>query len=173
MIRSVKKEDYKKVEELIVEAFSKSEHGYNGEVDIVKKVRELPDYSEELELVYLEDGEIVGHALLSSTWILDKEKNVIKEGLVLAPISVIPDKQGQGIGGKLIEALEQLTTGRIAFISILGNPLYYGRFGYKSASEYSVKAPFDVPEEYFMIKELSVDELLNSEGTLKYNQAFD
>ena len=173
MIRSVTKEDYKSIEELTIEAFSKSEHGYNGEVEIIKKVRKLPDYSQNLELVFIEGSNVVGHALLSPSWILNQEDEVIREGLVLAPITVAPGKQGLGIGSKLIKELEGLTRDKKAFISILGDSSYYGRFGYKSASEFKVNAPFEVPEEYFMIKELSVDGLLNSEGTLKYNSAFD
>ena len=40
------------------------------------------------------------------------------------------------------------------FISILGHPQYYSRFGYVSAEKYKVTAPFDVPAEAFMIRPL-------------------
>jgi len=65
--------------------------------------------------------------------------------LALAPVSVLPDYQNKGIGSKLI--LQGLKISKeIGFKSIivLGYETYYPRFGFKSASKWGIKAPFDV-----------------------------
>lgn len=173
MIREITVNDYKAVEKLIVEAFSGSEYGYQNEAELVEKIRAEDTYLKELELVEVIEGKMVGHALLSQAVIQNETKEVINKGLVLAPLSVLPTHQGKGIGKRLIKALEEKVANQYSFISILGSPSYYGRFGYEEAAHFGIKAPFEVPSEYFLIKEMKVNRLGNSQGTLRYCKAFD
>ena len=48
-------------------------------------------------------------------------------------------------------------------VVVLGHPEYYPKFGFKKASEWNVKAPFEVPEEV-MIMELIENALRGVEG---------
>ncbi|MEQ7217228.1 N-acetyltransferase [Vagococcus fluvialis] len=104
--------------------------------------------------------------------IQNETKEVINKGLVLAPLSVLPTHQGKGIGSKLIKALEEKVANQYSFISILGSPSYYSRFGYEEAAHFGIKAPFEVPSEYFLIKEMTKEQLASSRGTLIYSAAF-
>ncbi|WP_429970756.1 GNAT family N-acetyltransferase [Fructilactobacillus sp. Tb1] len=169
MIRSVENKDYKSIDKVIYEAFLNSEHGYNNENDLVHNLRKEEDYNNYFEIVAENyNNDIVGHAMLSTINISDHL------GMALAPISVMPDYQNNGIGSLLMNEIEQRATKKdVQFISILGDPNYYGRFGYLSASKYRISAPFEVEDKYFMIKPLFENGLKNVTGTVEYNQSFN
>ena len=76
-----------------------------------------------------------------------------KEGtlpvLVLAPVSVALSHRRKGVGAQLVETL--LAKGRYdgwAGAVVLGDPAYYGRFGFVEASTFGWTFPFDAPPEY-------------------------
>nr|WP_318462253.1 N-acetyltransferase [Photobacterium leiognathi] len=51
----------------------------------------------------------------------------------LAPVSVLPEQQGKGIGKALInQGLAQLKERGAEGFVLLGEPEYYGRFGFKA-----------------------------------------
>ncbi|UUV99502.1 GNAT family N-acetyltransferase [Vagococcus luciliae] len=104
-LREIQTEDYKLVEEVIIKAFEQSDHGHNGEATLVETIRELPTYNQELEIVALIDNGIVGHGVLSEA-VVKNDINALK-GLVLAPLSVVPDYQNQGIGSHVLLELEK------------------------------------------------------------------
>ncbi|EOO19912.1 hypothetical protein IG9_00972 [Bacillus cereus HuA2-9] len=55
---------------------------------------------------------------------------------------------------------------------VLGHPEYYPKFGFKKASDWNIKAPFEVPDEVFMVMELSENTLQGVEGIVQYSSAF-
>ena len=165
-IRSIQSADKEAVDQLIYQSFSQSEHGYGNEVELVHAIRRSPNYRSTLELVAIQDQHIVGYGLLSEATI---EQTL---GVVLAPLAVLPNYQKQGIGQSLLTELEQRARkNHYAFLSILGDPHYYTTFGYFPASQFSISAPFEVPEEAFMIKKLQTSPLPT--GTLIYSNAFN
>ena len=167
-LREIQNEDYKLVEEVITKAFEQSNHGHNGEATLVETIRELPTYNRELEIVALIDNDIVGHGVLSEA-VVKNDINDLK-GLVLAPLSVAPDYQNQGIGSHVLLELEKRAKEmEHAFITILGDPAFYSRFGYVPAKNFHVSSPLDVPSEYLLMKKLKPEMI---EGTLFYNRAF-
>ncbi len=151
------------VDTLIKNAFTNSEHGYGNEAELVTDLRNSETIT--FELVAFDQDKIVGHALASEATI-----NTVK-GLVLAPLSVLTTKQKQGIGTMLMEAVENIAKDNdYKFISILGDPAYYNRFGYKPSKLYNVLAPMNVPDEVFMLKVFYKN--INYTGTLKYAPEF-
>lgn len=105
--------------------------------------------------------------------IIRQETEKEYESLALAPVSVLPEYQNRGIGNKLI--LESLRLAKdIGFKSVivLGHDKYYPRFGFKPASIWGIKAPFDVPDEVFMALELENRSLDEITGTVAYSKAF-
>jgi putative acetyltransferase len=65
----------------------------------------------------------------------------------LGPISVLPQFQGRGVGSRLMEtALAALREEGAAGCVVLGEPAYYGRFGFRC--EPQLVFP-DAPAEYF------------------------
>ena len=172
IIKTINIEDYKEVAELIRESFSQSEHGYGNEAELVDKIRNEEGYIKDLEIVAFEDGKITGHGLLSEVSIVNQSQSF--KGLVLAPLDVLPAYQGKGIGAAILLELEKRA--KIldySFISILGHESYYPRFGYVPASQYQIQAPFEVPNENFMIKELIDGRLEGKSGVIQYSEAFN
>lgn len=150
---------------VIKEAFTHTKHGYDGEVELTHALRESETPT--FELVVMEGQQIVGHALLSAAKIDNDEQ----PGLVLAPLSVRPEYQHQGIGACLMQAIEKIIKDYdYQFISILGYPEYYHRFGYISASEFGVHAPISVPDSAFMLKLFNSAKVFH--GELKYAPEF-
>ena len=82
-----------------------------------------------VSLVAVELGEIVGHIAFSPVTV-----GGASDGWYgLGPISVRPDRQRQGLGHLLVMAgLDQLKTLDAAGCVLLGNPAWYGRFGFVS-----------------------------------------
>jgi predicted N-acetyltransferase YhbS len=171
-IRTVRKEDYSAISDLILTAFSKSSNGYGGEAELVEKIRLDPTYHKTLEVVADQSGQIIGHGLLSEVQV--KNANQSKTGLCLAPLEVSPSFQKQGIGQAILAELEQRAKrAKYNFISILGWPDYYSRFGYKKASLFNIKAPFPAPVDAYMIKALVPKGLEGVTGTVNYLSAFN
>ncbi|ODT56590.1 MAG: GNAT family N-acetyltransferase [Methylobacterium sp. SCN 67-24] len=82
-----------------------------------------------VELVAEEDGHVVGHILFSRLYVQDGGKTF--PAVALAPLAVEPDFHGTGIGGALIrEAHIRLRDAGETLAVVLGDPAYYGRFGY-------------------------------------------
>ncbi|BCM16384.1 GNAT family N-acetyltransferase [Mesorhizobium sp. J8] len=85
-----------------------------------------------VELVAEEDGQVVGHILFSRLYVQNGGKRFA--AVALAPLAVEPSFHGTGIGGALIrEAHVRLKEAGEALAVVLGDPTYYGRFGYTHA----------------------------------------
>ncbi len=153
-IRQEEMQDYEKVEQLVKEAFENAEHTDGNESTLVKNLRKSTGFIEELSLVALENDEIVGHIMFTKAKIGDVC------GLALAPLSVAPKMQKKGIGTALMqEAHKRAEKLGYDIIVVLGSEKYYPRVGYKPASLFGIKAPFDVPDENFMALSLNNNQM--------------
>lgn len=82
-----------------------------------------------LELVAEEEGQVVGHILFSRLYVENGGRQF--PAVALAPLAVEPDFHGTGIGGALVrEAHIRLKDAGESLSIVLGDPAYYGRFGY-------------------------------------------
>ena len=163
--------DHLKVFSIIEQAFRTEEFSDHREQFLVERLRASGSFIPELSLVAEVDGEVVGHVLLTKISICDSD--IKHQSLALAPVSVLPEYQGRGIGSALIEAAH---TKAIALgygsVVILGHKDYYPRFGYKTASQFGISLPFDVPEEYVMAIELIPNALDGVCGVVEYDPTF-
>ena len=98
-----------------------------------------------VELVAEEDGQVVGHILFSRLFVDRGGKTF--PAVALAPLAVEPSYHRSGIGGALIrEAHVRLKQAGETLSIVLGDPSYYGRFGYsheraqKFESDYQCEA---------------------------------
>ncbi|KAA0760506.1 GNAT family N-acetyltransferase [Bacillus sp. SH5-2] len=170
MIRQEQKNDCRKTEEVVRQAFLNEEFSDKKEHELVKRIRECDAFVPELSIVAV-DEEIVGHIMLSKITIEKGGTSVIS--LALAPVSVIPSYQKKGIGGKLIAyALEKAKELGYGSVVVLGHPEYCPKFGFKKASEWNIKAPFEVPDEVFMAMEIRENALEGVGGIVQYSSAF-
>lgn len=96
-----------------------------------------------------EDSEgIIGHVGFSPVTLSGGETG----WFCLAPLSVTPERQGEGVGSRLARegfaALERLSA---AYCVVVGDPAYYGRFGFRHVEGVSAEG---IPDEYFTVLRL-------------------
>lgn len=165
-IRQERQEDYQQIRELVREAFAHAEHSDGDEHDLIERVRHSSDYIPELSLVAVSDDIVLGHIMFSKISVGESE------AIALAPLSVRTDWQRKGIGKSLVTEGHRLASKMGHSCSVvLGNPDYYSKFGYEKASNHGIVAPFDVPDDYYMVCEL--DENCDiPKGYVKYSDAF-
>lgn len=113
--------------------------------------------------IAIENKEIIGHVAISPVIISDSAAGWFG----LGPISVLPEFQGQGVGSKLMRSsLAALKAMGTAGCVVLGDPGYYGRFGFKVVDGLVYPG---VPAEYFQA--LSFDGKF-PHGEVAYHEAF-
>jgi putative acetyltransferase len=161
-IRSEKAEDYQAIAEVIERAF-----GQRNEAELVNKLRKKEEFIPELALVAVSAGRIVGHLLLYPVELVGEES--LRRSLSLAPLSVHPDFQREGIGGQLIAA-GLMRAKELGFESVIavGYPAYYARFGFQRASGWGLRLPFDAPDEAFIALELKEEGLKDVRGVVRF-----
>lgn len=172
-IRKEQLDDYKVTEEVVERAFANMEISDKKEHELVAKIRQADVFVPELSLVATtaDDTEIVGHILLSKINIVSGMQSV--QSLALAPVAVLPEYQNKGIGKLLIlKALQQAKELGYHSVVVLGHPDYYPKFGFKTASNWGIKAPFEVPDEVFMALELQENALAHVSGIVEYPSVF-
>jgi predicted N-acetyltransferase YhbS len=167
LIRQEQKEDIDSVYRVVKSAFETMEQASGDEQDLVNRLRKSEAFIPELSLVAECDGKIIGHILFTKMKIGDHPS------LALAPVAVLPEYQNQGVGGKLIveghHIARELGYGSVI---VVGHPAYYPRFGYKLASQWKITAPFEVPDEAFMVLELIEGGLKDVSGVIEYAKEF-
>lgn len=138
---------------------------------LVERLRQSDAFIPELSLVAIINEQIVGHIILTKIFI--ENKNSKFPSLALAPVSVLPEYQGQRIGSQLIKtAHEKAKTLGYQSIILLGHKTYYPRFGYRQTGDFGINLPFEAPKENCMAIELVENALQNVSGTVVYSNAF-
>lgn len=124
-----------------------------------------------LSLVAEQAAQIVGHILFSPVTLEADGRAVAAVGL--APMAVLPEWQGRGIGSRLVEAgLAECRAAGHARAVVLGHPEFYPRFGFIPASRYGLRSEYDVRDEVFMAMELRDGTLQGCAGLVKYASEF-
>lgn len=162
IIRDEELEDISAITALTQVAFKNADHSSHTEQFIVNALRTHGQLT--ISLVALENNQLVGHVAISPVTISSGETGWYG----LGPISVLPAKQGQGIGTLLIRvALDRLQQLGAEGCVVLGDPQYYGRFGFKAFPELYLK---DVPPEYFQVIAFNGS---IPQGEVVYHEAFN
>lgn len=155
-VRDENPRDWKAVYQVVSSAF-----GRVAEAELVKELREAGDSV--VSLVADEDGQIVGHVLLS-------KMDAPFPALALAPVSVIPTRQRSGIGSALVKrVVNRARSEGWAAIFVLGDPNYYERFGFDREAAAGFTSPY--AGRHFMVLKLS-SSLPASTGELCHAPAF-
>lgn len=112
---------------LTAAAFATAPVADGDEQEIVDRLRAAGDLA--VSLVAVDGGEIVGHVAFSPA--VPGEAG--PGWYALGPISVRPDRQRRGIGSALVrEGLSRLAALGARGCVLVGDPDYYGRFGFLS-----------------------------------------
>ena len=137
----------------------------------MERLRKSSAFIPQLSFVAESNSKIIAYLLL--TRIVIQNDKIQHPSLSLAPIAVLPDFQKRGIGSKLIiGGLEVAKNLGFKSVIVLGDPLYYSRFGFIPSTKYDIRCPFDVPAENFMVCELCNDGLAGISGVVVYPQEF-
>ncbi|KXO78163.1 GCN5 family acetyltransferase [Acinetobacter venetianus] len=161
-IRDEQDTDIQAIFDLTKAAFNDEEHSSHTEQFIVNALRAAKQLT--VSLVAETQGKIVGHIAFSPVSISDGTT----DWYGLGPISVIPEYQGKGIGSELMrEGLNRIKTLNAKGCVLLGDPNYYGKFGFKADARLILKG---VPAEYFQI--LAFTDHVAS-GYVIYSDAFN
>lgn len=166
-IRQETAADFTQVREVIRAAFQDIEESNHTEHLLVERLRQSDAYIAELSLVAeTADGQIAGHIMLSKTEVISGDR--AHTVLAVAPLSVLPAFQRNGIGSMLIrEAHRKASESGFGATVLLGHKDYYPKFGYKKASLSGIRFPFDTPDECCMVAELKPGALKDIHGTVR------
>lgn len=161
-IRSELRSDEEAIEAVTIAAFLEAEHASHNEQDIVRALRRSGALAVSLVAVD-ERGNIIGHVAISPVKISDGSR----DWYGLGPISVQPAMQRQGVGSELMDkVLAELRERGAAGCVLVGDPRYYGRFGFRAESTLVYPG---VPPEYFQALRWRGEW---PRGTVTYHEAF-
>lgn len=166
VIRQETANDHSAVYSLVKRAFETAEHADGNEHDLVTALRKSSAYLPELSLVAEIDGKLAGHIMFTKAEVGGAAV------LALAPLSVLPEYQRQGVGTALIQEGHRIARELgYGWSIVLGSETYYPRTGYRPADAFGIKAPFDVPRENFMARKL-LRGAPDLHGTVRYAKEF-
>ena len=138
------------------------------EANLVDRLRQAGQAA--VSLVALSGGEITGHILFSPVSLVPAQHG--QRGLGLAPLAVRPNDQRRGIGAQLVtRGLEACHAAGVDFVVVLGDPRYYGRFGFRRAGVFQLENEYGA-EDDFMAIELSPAGLSGMAGLVQYRPEF-
>lgn len=147
-IRPVRKEDFPAVYELVKTAFQTARVSDGAEQDFVEQLRRREGFC--LELAAEREGALTGHVMLTETEVPCPPGQDPRywRFLMLAPLSVRLEDRGRGLGGALMrEAIQQAEANAVFLI---GDPDYYGRYGFENAVELGFTNASGVPDRYLL-----------------------
>ena len=160
-VRRTEDRDRDAVLALVRAAFARPPHDGAEEVDIVRTTWRLGASVDGGDLVAVDNGAVVGHVLAA----LGDLAGVAVPGI--APLAVRPDHQRQGVGVALMHAvLTAIEATGAPAVLLLGNPAYYGRFGFEPAEDYGISYS-PVPGPDFQIRWFNPTAQL-PRGTFRY-----
>jgi len=147
--------------------------GHDTEADLVKDLLADTSAAPRLSLLAVEDGRPVGHVLFTAVAVDGGERPV--RASILAPLAVVPEAQGRGFGSRLVEdGLDRLAGSGVALVFVLGDPSYYGRFGFAPAGRRGLAAPQELPPAYveaWMVKTIGEADVASISGTVRCAEA--
>jgi putative acetyltransferase len=161
IVRTENHDDYEAIRALTLLAFETEGAQI---VALVELLRATEGYLPELSLVAEIETAVVGHIMFTSVRIETVSDPV--QALTIAPLSVHPTWQNQGIGSYLVrQGLEMCQKLGHSIVTVVGHPIYYPRFGFVNASSLGISMTQGMREEAKMIKALAPGALNNLTGS--------
>jgi putative acetyltransferase len=161
LIRREGPEDAAVIREITVAAFARP-----AEARLVDELRESEVWLPALSMVAVE-SEVIGHVLCTRGDVGGAPV------LALGPLTVRPDRQRAGVGSALMHAV--LGAGDALgepLVALLGDPRYYGRFGFRLSGEYEITPPVAGWQPHFQVRLLTAYRP-EVRGTFRFAEPFD
>lgn len=122
-----------------------------------------------VSLIAEADDRVVGHIVFSPVT-LDPPAGGM--GLGLGPVAVLPEYEHHGVGRRLIQnGLAECRARGAGFVVVVGDPAYYGRFGFERAGRRGLRNEYGA-DEGFMVFELDASALPRDGALVKYGPEF-
>ena len=156
LVRRERPGDERAIRRVHTAAFSPTadQLGAPPEVALVDNLRATRDWIAELSLVAVDSGNIIGHVVCTRARLVRRQPV-----LGLAPIGVLPERQGVGVGHALMHAvLGAADALGESLVGVLGEPGYYARFGFRAATDVGVESPDPAWGDYFQVRVLTAYE---------------
>jgi putative acetyltransferase len=136
---------------VVKDAFSRSGRDGQKEVNVVIDTWRLQAALAGLELVAVEEGVVVGHVLGARGDLGGREVPAI------APLAVSPSHQRRGVGTDLMrELLDHADSSGYPLVVLLGDPAYYGRFGFEPSGPLGISyPPIGEGDPHFQVRRLA------------------
>jgi len=162
-IRATESQDHEDILELVREAFADEGRDGHEEVDVVLETWARGAVADGLDLVADDDG-VVGHVMAA------RGRLEGRDAIAIAPLSVSPSRQRQGIGTALMtELLARADAVGWPFVLLLGDPDYYGRFDFEPAGPLGiVYPPVGADSQHFQIRRVRDLDASAWRGTFTY-----
>jgi len=172
VIRLEEEKDFSIVENLTREAFWNVYCPGADEHLLVHNLRESSVFIKELDFVAINDSKIVGNIMYAEAAV--KNNDLEYTVLTFGPVSVLPEYQNKGIGGKLINHTIKLSK-EMGFkaIIIYGDPEYYKRFGFKESKEYKITNKDKKYPAALLVLELYPNALNGIEGIFDEGEVYE
>jgi len=153
------------IHDLVKVAFQTAQVSNGDEQNFVDKLRASSGYIPELALVAEQDGQIIGHVMLTKTWVRSADSK--REVLLLAPLAVALQHRCRGVGSKLVlESFQLAKNLGYNAVLVVGNPVYYSRFGFTPSVSFGIVHDPPIPDPYVMACELVPQALVGVCGTV-------
>ena len=161
VIRQEVESDRRAIWEVTKSAFEGRPYADGDEQDLVDNLRGNGALS--VSLVAIDGSALIGQITFSPASISsDRGK-----WFALGPVSVVPERQREGIGAALIEAgIKAIESLGAAGCILTGDPGYYSRHGFALAPKH---CPESEPKEYFMVRLIGDDHPI---GTVAFHESF-
>ncbi len=122
-----------------------------------------------LVLVAEDAGAVVGMVAASRMHVTADTREVA--AVAVAPLAVDRAARGQGVGEALVAAaIAHLRSAGVELGFVLGDPAYYGRFGFEAATARGFDSPY--AGEYLLGIRLNDGPCVHAPGTATHAQAF-
>lgn len=165
--------DFRAAEEMTREAFWNFYVPGCNEHLLVHNFRKHEDSIPELNFLAILEGRIVGNIVYSRSKIVS-ENDIETQTITFGPLSVHPDFQNQGIGGKLMkQSFEVAKNYGYKAILIYGYPEYYTRFGFQPASKFSISRSDGEFAKALLVFELVENSLSATKGKFFESSGFE
>lgn len=167
IIREEHSIDFDNIYLLIKTAFQTAPFSDGDEQDYAVRLRNSKEYVPEFALVAVEDEKLIGHIMLTKTYMAMQENLV--QCLLLSPLCVAQEHRKKGIGASLItEAVKRAKKTGHKAIFLCGDQAYYGRFGFRSVANYQISYKMSILPEHVLVLELEKGWLKDIKGEVNF-----
>ena len=175
IIRLERKDDHRKVEELIRESFWNVYRPGCSEHYVMHVLRDDLAFVKELDFVMEKGGWLIGQNMFMKT-VIDADDGRVIDVLTMGPICIAPDLKRKGYGKILLDySLEKASEHGFGAVLFEGNIDFYGKSGFDYSSKYGIRyhdLPEDADSSFFLCKELIPGYLAGITGVYRTPQGY-